>query len=85
MSFGSTSETIGYEIIFGLGLLASFPVVILLTILLRWLLRIQSGWFSVIFIGLIYIGGVLGASYYLDIGHDGECRSSKERRGDQLS
>ena len=66
MSFGSTSETIGYEIIFGLGLLASFPVVILLTILLRWLLRIQSGWFSAIFIGLIYVGGLLGASYYLD-------------------
>lgn len=66
MSFGTTNETIGYEIIFGLGLLASFPVVILLTLLLRWILRIQSGWFSALFIGLIYIGGLLGASYYLD-------------------
>ena len=66
ISFSTTNQTIGFEILFGLGLLASFAFVIMLTQLLRWILRIQSSWFSAISIGLIYIGGLLGASYYLD-------------------
>lgn len=66
MSFGSSPDTVGPIIVFGLGLLLSFPIVALVVRLLQWVLRIKSGWFTLIFIVLIYVGGLIGTSLYLD-------------------
>lgn len=66
MSFGSSQDTVGYIIVFGLGLLLSFPIVALVVRLLQWVLRIKSGWFTLIAIVLVYVGGLVGTSLYLD-------------------
>ncbi|MFN8445309.1 MAG: hypothetical protein U0175_31260 [Caldilineaceae bacterium] len=66
MSFGSSPDTVGTIIIFGLGLLLSLPIVALVTRLLQWVLRIKNGWFTLLAIVLVYVGGLVGTSLYLD-------------------
>src|SRR4051812_44452026 len=53
-----------------IGLLAALPAAILLLwvgVLVQRLLRIQSGFFSVVFLSLLFISPFLGASLYLDM------------------
>lgn len=66
MSFGSTPDTLLYEIFFGLSALASLGLLALLGALIRWLFRIKLDYFTLIFMLVVGIGTTLGLSLYLD-------------------
>ena len=66
MTFGSTPDSLFYEILFGLGALAAVGVAILLGRLIQTVFRIKLGLFTPIFALVVVLGSVLGLSLYLD-------------------
>jgi len=66
MSFGSTPNTFPFELFVGLGALAAISLLALIGAVLRWLLGIRAGYFTLLFTVFITLGTVLGLSLYLD-------------------
>ncbi|MEZ4616858.1 MAG: hypothetical protein R2867_15320 [Caldilineaceae bacterium] len=66
MSFGSTPDTLLYEVFFALGALVAIGLIALLAALLRRVLRIKTGYFTLVFLIIVSGGVTLGLSHYLD-------------------
>ena len=66
MSFGVTPDSVLYLLFLGFGLLLSFGVVFILVGLIQRLFGIRNEWFGIATVLIVYVGGFMGASLYLD-------------------
>ncbi|MEZ4662460.1 MAG: hypothetical protein R2911_33325 [Caldilineaceae bacterium] len=66
MSLGTTPDSILYVILLGFGLLVSLGVVMALVGLIQRVARIRNEWFGLVAMLVIYVGGLMGFSLYLD-------------------
>lgn len=66
MSLGTTQDSVLYVILFGFGLLVSFGVVLALVGLIQRIGRIRNEWFGLVATLVVYVGGLMGVSLYLD-------------------